>query len=351
MLGGIQAVIWNDVVQFCMHVRRAWRTVVAIAGAIGASGGLEQIWSIAAGGGQDADSRAARDRARPASLGAGRGLLPSADERRRDHVRAGGRADGAVYVSDQMMVQRLQTTRSFAEARQAFIVNAAGDAVVDVRRCRSSASRCSRIFKRHRCRRISRPTRSCRISCRSAFPPGIVGLVIAVDHGGVAVERRFGDQFLHVGGRRRPLQPRLDEGRETREHRRRRRIATQVLVSRIVTVLFGMAGTMLAMNVSRIGSLLEIANKLINAFSGPLFGIYLLAMFSRRATSDAVLVAGVAGTFTSYYVAYQTPIGFMWPSTFGFAATWLVGTALTLLFRTRPSDAALKLTWRQVVRS
>ena len=57
---------------------------------------------------------------------------------------------------------------------------------------------------------------------------------------------------------------------------------------------------------SRIGSLLEIANKLINAFTGPLFGIYLLAMFSRRATAVPVLIAGVLGSFTSYYVAYRT---------------------------------------------
>ena len=57
---------------------------------------------------------------------------------------------------------------------------------------------------------------------------------------------------------------------------------------------------------SRIGSLLEIANKLINAFTGPLFGIYLLAMFSRRATATPALVAGIAGSLTSYYVAYHT---------------------------------------------
>ena len=58
-----------------------------------------------------------------------------------------------------------------------------------------------------------------------------------------------------------------------------------MFVSRVATAGFGVLGTVLAMNVSKIGSLLEIANKLINAFSGPLFGIYILAMFSRRATA------------------------------------------------------------------
>ena len=46
----------------------------------------------------------------------------------------------------------------------------------------------------------------------------------------------------------------------------------------------------------------------------PLFGIYLIAMFNRRATAMPALVAGIVGTVTSYYVAYQTSIGFMWPS-------------------------------------
>jgi Na+/proline symporter len=103
------------------------------------------------------------------------------------------------------------------------------------------------------------------------------------------------------------------------------------------------------MNVSRIGSLLEIANKLINAFAGPLFGIYILAMFSRRATSGAALVAGIAGSAVSYYVAYLSRIGFMWPSTLGFAATVVVGLVIASLGRARPGAEAVRLTWRGVM--
>lgn len=128
--------------------------------------------------------------------------------------------------------------------------------------------------------------------------------------------------------------------------------AAQVRVSRIATICLGLVGTVLAMNVSRIGTLLEIANKLINAFSGPLFGIYLLAMFSRRATSGAVLTAGLVGTIVSYYVAYHTAIGFLWPSTFGLAAT--VATASTigainaLMGVAQPRDGQ-HLTWYAVM--
>jgi hypothetical protein len=59
-------------------------------------------------------------------------------------------------------------------------------------------------------------------------------------------------------------------------------------------------------------------------------------------------VAGIVGSLTSYYVAYHTSIGFMWPSTFGLAATIVVGAAMTAVSGSRPTADALRLTWRQV---
>ena len=62
-----------------------------------------------------------------------------------------------------------------------------------------------------------------------------------------------------------------------------------------------------------------------------------------------MLVAGIVGSFTSYYVAYQTRIGFMWPSTFGLAATLASGALLSTVARTRPTADALRLTWWAVM--
>jgi hypothetical protein len=123
----------------------------------------------------------------------------------------------------------------------------------------------------------------------------------------------------------------------------------QLRASRLFTVFFGGVGTVMAINVSRIGSLLEIANKLINAFTGPLFGIYILAMFSARASSGAVLAGGLAGALTSYYVAYHTAIGFLWPSTFGLAATVIVGLVMTMIWPAAATAPGRLLTWRAVM--
>jgi len=50
------------------------------------------------------------------------------------------------------------------------------------------------------------------------------------------------------------------------------------------------------------------------------------------------------------YVAYHTSIGFMWPSTFGLAATMVTGWGLSRLLAARPTEDAIRLTWRHVMR-
>ena len=343
-LGGIQAVIWNDVAQFCVRFG-GLAAVVAIAGA-SVDGGLGQIWAIAKDAGKTLVIA-------PVDLGAG-GVVSRVQAFFFQPINVVSIMFGMVvgrmasYTSDQIMVQRLQTTRSVRDARRAFIVNAAGDALWMFALSFVGLA----LFAYFQTQPLPGDFATDKILpyfMSLTFPAGIVGLVIAsimasslssVDSAinsctSVVVidiyHRLFKKRDVTTAG---AAQDRRD-----------------VLISRIATVAFGMLGTILAMNVSRIGSLLEIANKLINAFSGPLFGIYILAMFSRRATSNAALAAGIAGSFTAYYVAYQTRIGFMWPSTFGFAATLAVGAALTLVFRTRPSEAALRMTWRSVMES
>lgn len=343
-LGGVQAVIWNDVMQFC--VRFGGLTAVVWIAVRSVPGGFSEIWTVAAAAGKTTIV---------APIATGSGGLAT-------HVTAFfqqplnivsimcalvvGRM--AYYVGDQIMVQRLQTTRSLQDARRAFVVNAVGDAVWMVALSFVGLALFA-FFQRRPLPPDFATDRILPYFMSLTFPPGAVGLVIAsimaaslssVDSAinsctSVVVVDFYNRLWL---GRREAT---FDNPRDARR---------QVMVSRVVTIVFGVAGTILSVNVASIGSLLEIANKLINAFSGPLFGIYLLAMFSRRATAVPALLGGVAGTATSYVVAYHSSIGFMWPSTFGLVATLLVGIALTAIVRSRPTARALRLTWREVMR-
>jgi SSS family transporter len=338
MLGGIQAVIWNDVIQFCIMFGGLAATVWIAAANV--PGGMREIWTAAAAAGKTS-------LAAPLALPSSAGFLDRAAAFFQQPVNViavlcaivFGRMAG--YTSDQVMVQRFQTTRSLGDSRRAFVINAAGDALWMFGLSFVGLALLA-YFVHHPHPADLPPDHVLPYFMTNVFPPGAVGLVIAailaaslssIDSAISActsvlvidVYRRFTTAAVNSRG--------------------------EIVVSRVTTVLFGAAGTALATNVSSIGTLLEIANKLVNAFSGPLFGIYLLAMFSRRATAGPTLIAGVVGTATSYYVAYHTAIGFMWPSTFGLAATVATGAVIAGVSRTRPTAGALELTWRAVMRT
>src|SRR5207244_2004041 len=133
------------------------------------------------------------------------------------------------------------------------------------------------------------------------FPTGIIGLVLAATLAAslasiasainscttVTIVDFYERLFKH----RRTVP--VDVVRDTQGEGRR-----DVVLSRITTIIFGSIGVFLAANVSRVGNLIEIAQKVINTFSGPLLGIYLLGMFTRRGTSIGALLGGILGTAT-----------------------------------------------------
>ena len=109
----------------------------------------------------------------------------------------------------------------------------------------------------------------------------------------------------------------------------------QVFVSRLLTLLIGAVGVALSCSVDRLGTIFEIANKLVNSFTGPMLGIFLLGMFTKRATALGAFVGGSVGTGVTLYVVYlsslEVPrISFLWPSTFGLVTTLILGYLCSL---------------------
>jgi len=332
MLGGIQAVIWNDVVQFCIMFGGLAATVAI---AWSTTGGLGEIWHVSATAGKLQWWPPITDFFhQPMTLPT---LMIALIVGRM-----------AQYTSDQVMVQRLQTTKSLQDARSAFIVNAAGDALWMIGLSFVGFALFA-YFQRVPLPPEFATDKLVPYFMSLAFPAGAVGLVIAaimaaslssIDS---AINSCTSVAVVDLYNRAwRGTNVRADVHDAAADRH-------QVRVSRIFTVIFGAIGTTLACNVSRIGSLLEINAKVVNSFTGPLFGIFLLAMFSRRAGSAAALAAGIVGALTAYYVAYYSGIGFMWPSTFGLAATLAVGAVLAVLLPMADDDARRALTWRAVM--
>lgn len=343
MLGGIQAVIWNDVFQFCIMFGGLAATVaIAI---VSVPGGLAQIIAVSADAGKLNLWPPLVDPAAVTVLDQLASFLaqPMTAVSLLIALVVGRLAQ---YTSDQVLVQRLQTTRSVADTRRAFVVNAAGDALWMVGLSFVGLALFA-YFKVHPLPAEFQTDRLLPYFMSLAFPAGAVGLVIAAI---MAASLSSIDSAINSCSSVAVVDfyNRLWLGTEVRAGASAGDDRRQVRASRIATLLFGAAGTVLACNVSRLGNLIEINNRLVNAFTGPLFGIYLLAMFCRAARSEGVLLAGGAGAALSYYVAYHSSIGFLWPSTFGLAATLLVGWAASVAWPA-PADApGRRLTWRAV---
>jgi SSS family transporter len=135
MLGGIKAVIWTDVVQFCVMFGGLAAMVAIVTMQV--PGGLEEVLEAAAQVGH-----AAGPLGHPAPPVGIHGvpmsdppLLGSIARFFTQPITVAGLLIGTmvsrmtVYTADQVMVQRFQTTRSLRDSRQAFIINAAGDAL------------------------------------------------------------------------------------------------------------------------------------------------------------------------------------------------------------------------------
>src|SRR5205085_7368607 len=115
-----------------------------------------------------------------------------------------------------------------------------------------------------------------------------------------------------------------------------------VWLARVATVVLGGIETVAALYVGKMGDIYEIANKLINGFIGPLFGIFVLAMFSRRAHTLPVLSAGLVGSIVAGLTIFSKQlslplfqVGFQWPSVVGLVVTVLVGYALSFVIPPR----------------
>jgi Na+/proline symporter len=102
------------------------------------------------------------------------------------------------------------------------------------------------------------------------------------------------------------------------------------------------------------GDVFQIALKVVNSYLGPLFGVFFLAMFTKRANAFGAFWGGVSAVvltaaivfaenlhawLSAHHPAAHTllavvdalDVGFLWVSAVGFAVTLAVGYLLSLL--------------------
>lgn len=347
MLGGMRAVVWTDVLQFFIMFGGLAATLWYVVSQI--PGGLASIW---------ADGREA-----------GRfSLIAHFDgwehatfqEKLRlyfftDQVTFVGYLAGvgfnrlAQYTGDQVAVQRFQTTRSTAQARKAMVVNMLCDVVWGVVLAAVGLALFAYYtrsggFPAHLTTDNVLP-----YFMSTQFPVGLTGLVIAailaaslssVDAALNAttsvVVVDFYDRLLK--GRHSPLQKRDPE-----EQRR------QVLVSRVVNVLLGLILIGFGTNMHRFGEIWQGINRILGAFGGPLFGIFVLGLFTKRAHATGVMIGGLVGmTYNIYVSLIVRELSFQWTYPVGVIVTIVVGYVASRILP-QPPGAEAPLTWARVM--
>jgi SSS family transporter len=313
ILGGMEAVLWTDVMQFFVLVGGIF--VMLCVALVPFGGNLGEVWNIASAGGHT--------------------RMLNFDLNLMVEVTFWGVLIGngitnlCGYGSDQLIVQRYLTTGSKRDMIRAVMIN--GIIVVPVVLLLDLVGLSFvAYYQTHPELRatLSAPSRVVPHFITNVLPMGLAGLVLAGILAATMSSLSAGYNSLSTASI-------IDFYR-----RFRRNVVlsekTEMRAAHICTVFWAFGSTIAAMFVGQMGSIVQIMGKINGFFSGPLLGMFLLGMLTRRANSVGVLGGAVVGTATTAWVSYNTKVSWIWYSAIGCLATMLAGYALSYL---RPMEA------------
>lgn len=171
------------------------------------------------------------------------------------------------------------------------------------------------------------------------LPSGMPGLLIAAIYGASMGVTSSGINALTtttlIDFYQRLWNPRIDQ-------------ANQLRLARVLTVVYGAIVLGFAFLIERLGTLMEASNVAIGIAGGPLLGLFLLGMLSRRANAKGALLGWLAGTGvllpicvvanSSYllqhahgYLLTYAKVSFLWYAMIGCLTTMSVGWLISLV--------------------
>jgi Na+/proline symporter len=106
-----------------------------------------------------------------------------------------------------------------------------------------------------------------------------------------------------------------------------------VLVGRISTFVWGVFACIVAINVTNLGSLIEVVNKFGSFFYGSLLGVFVLAIAVPRARARGAFIGLLFGIASVWIASNYTKIEFLWFNVVGCLATVIAGYLISLTVR------------------
>jgi SSS family transporter len=305
-LGGMKAVIWTDVMQFTILVSGmlavSWLALSRV------PGGIETVYHVASAAGRTHFWNFSFD---PRELTA---FWPA--------VLGGGTMVLATLGTDQAYLQRYFSTKSLREGRRAVLTDAL--VILPVAFLLYLLGDVLYVFYRFN------PSHLEGLPSPDAILPFFVlrelggvfsGLVVASIFASSMAVMSAGINALTtattVDFYQRWLRPQCEESHYVR-------------VGRLGTVAWGTACTLGALFANRLGPLINAFNKVNALLGGPMLGIFLLGMLTKRAKgTPAVIAAGAALTVVGW-LNWATDISFFYHALVGFLITFWLGLLLSM---------------------
>jgi Na+/proline symporter len=161
-------------------------------------------------------------------------------------------------------------------------------------------------------------------------PPGVVGLIIAAIFAAamstISAELSSLSTATVIDFYRRHYKPEATD-------------AHYLKVSKLATGLWGAFACIVALNATRLGSLIEVVNKFGSYFYGSLLGVFALAIGFKRATGPGASIGMIVGIITVALVGNFTDVGFLWLNLVGCVVVVTVGYLLSLVLKGREAIA------------
>ena len=290
-LGGLRGVYWADNAQFVVMFGGILVALISVCSQV--HGGLAGVWLAADHAGKLAWTAAESPLNDGSLIGAVRYYLYT-DFTVPAIIAAFTVSKLANYGVDQLLVQRLLSARSAAIAARGFLFNCVAFALFFCLMTITGLA-ISAYAGVHPFPSGLRPDEVFPYYMAHWAPNGMAGLMIAgliaaavssVDSGINAVATAVCNDFYsgEVG------------------------TPAPVHAGRVTTVVIGVAAVAVGCVIGNVGDIFEIALKVVNSFAAPLLAMFVLAMFSRRATARGVYRGTLFGCAITALLVFARPV-------------------------------------------
>jgi Na+/proline symporter len=163
------------------------------------------------------------------------------------------------------------------------------------------------------------------------LPQGLVGLIIAAIFA-AAMSATAGELSATATATVIDVYKRLLNKSESDAH--------YLLFSRLAVAFWGIVACVVAHVAVRLGSLIEVVNRIGSIFYGSLLGVFVLALTVRRANGHGAFIGLLSGILFVMAFAFNSTtknISYLWHNPIGVAVVMVVGTTVSLLTKPQTS--------------